>query len=226
MVRYLSHDKRPYVILNAAMTLDGKIATKTGNSRDISTLEDWIRVHRLRSKVDAVMVGIGTVIKDDPRLTVRYVKGKSPVKVVVDSKARTPINARLFKTKPRVPVIICVSSNAPLSRMRKLEKAGAKVITCGKGNRVSLRDMMKKLRDMGIRKVLLEGGSTLNWSMIRERLVDEIHVSIAPIVVGGNKAKTLAGGEGVKLVKEGIKFELKSFKKLKGMVVASYRYKG
>jgi 2,5-diamino-6-(ribosylamino)-4(3H)-pyrimidinone 5'-phosphate reductase len=198
---------RPYVILNAGMTLDGKIASKSRNS-EISGSEDLMRVHELRKKVDAIMVGINTVIVDNPRLTVHKIPGKkkdNPIRIVVDSKGRTPLSSRVLSGEAET--IIAVSKKADKKRVTQLKKK-AKVIICGK-DKVDLKCLMEKLYEMSIKTILLEGGGTLNWSMLSGGLVDEVRVAIAPVIVGGEKAVTLVEGEGFNLIKEGVKLGLK-----------------
>lgn len=194
---------RPYVILNAAMTLDGKIATKTGSS-EISGEEDLRRVHELRRECDAIMVGINTVLADDPRLTVHRVdaeEGDNPVRVVVDSRARTPLDFRVLNDE--APTVIGVSESAPISRVNELRKR-AEVVVAGK-DRVDLRLLLERLHEMGVRRLMLEGGSTLNYSMLTEGLVDEVRVCIAPMIAGGREARTLVDGEGIDDMSDAIK---------------------
>ncbi|MDG6995031.1 MAG: 2,5-diamino-6-(ribosylamino)-4(3H)-pyrimidinone 5'-phosphate reductase [Nitrososphaerota archaeon] len=198
--------RRPYVILNAAMTLDGKIATRTGDSR-ISSKSDLKELHKLRSSVDAITIGVGTQLKDNPRLTVRRVKGSSPIKIVVDSLARTPPNARIFSTTKVEKVILAVSKSAPSMRVNALERAGAKVLKCGV-RKVDLKGLLQALYRMGIKHILLEGGGNLNWSMLESKLVDEIRVTIAPMIVGGKKAITLAEGAGVDYIHRSVGLSL------------------
>lgn len=196
--------QRPYVILNAAMTLDGKIATRTGDSQ-ISSSKDLREVHKLRAAVDAVMVGIGTQLKDDPRLTVHRLKGKNPMRVVVDSLARTSSRSRMLSEVGQT--VIAVSKRTPESRVARLRARGATVLRCGT-KRVDLVRLLTMLRQMGVRRLLVEGGGNLNYSMLTERLVDEVRVTIAPFVVGGEKAKTLVEGFGIGKVKGSIKLSL------------------
>lgn len=196
---------RPWVVLNAGITLDGKIATKSRDSK-ISCPEDLQRVHRLRSEVDGVMVGINTALIDDPKLTAHKIAGgRNPVRIVVDSKARISPSAQVFKGDART--IIAVSRKAPEERLRRIREK-AEVIVCGE-DRVDLRCLMRKLYRRGIKKLLLEGGGTLNWSMLKEGLVDEVRVAIAPRLVGGRDAVTLVEGEGYELIEEGVKLRLK-----------------
>lgn len=209
---------RPYVILNSAMSLDGKIATKTGDSA-FSSQEDWVRVHKLRKEVDAVMVGINTVIKDNPRLTVRSVAcEKQPTRIVVDSKGRTPLTARILERE--APTIIAVSERAPKKRLALLSKK-AEIIVCG-DSKVDLNCLLNKLFERGIRKILLEGGGTLNWGMLKEKLVDKVIVAISPVIVGGKNAITLVEGEGFGFVREGIKLKLLRYYKAGYNLILEY----
>ncbi len=198
---------RPYVILNGAMSLDGKIATSTGDSR-MSSLADLRRVHRLRASVNGIMVGFRTLIVDDPKLTLKSAKRRNPSRIIVDSTARTPVGSYAIRTAREAPTIIGVTTRAPKKRVRALQKRGVKIAVCGKGPRVSPRILMKKLEKLGIRRILLEGGGTLNWSMLSSGLVDEVSVAITPRILGGVDAITLAEGKGAALVKDGVKLRL------------------
>ena len=214
---------RPYVILNAAMTLDGKIATKTGSS-EISGEEDLRRVHELRRECDAIMVGINTVLADDPRLTVHRVDAEerdNPVRVVVDSRARTPLNFRVLNDE--APTVIGVSESAPASRVNELRKR-AEVVVAGK-ERVNLCLLLERLHEMGVRRLMLEGGSTLNYSMLTEGLVDEVRVCIAPMIAGGREARTLDDGEGIDDMSDAIKLELERFYTLGEDLIVEYTVK-
>ena len=164
---------RPFVILNAAMSLDGKIATSTGDSK-LSSPEDLKRVHILRASVDGIMVGEKTLQVDDPRLTVKLARGRNPQRVIVDSLARTPLRARVVQTARETPTLIAVTTRAPRQRVIGLEKAGVTVLKCGNSRLVSLTLLLRKLRARGMRSILVEGGGTLNWSMVSEGLVDEV----------------------------------------------------
>jgi len=204
---------KPYVILNAAMTLDGKIATKTGNS-EISGKEDLERVHELRKEVDGIMVGINTVLTDDPRLTIHKIPSKkldNPIRVVVDNHGRTPLNSRILNDDALT--IIAVSNqnemdNLSLERCAKLSKLAD--IFYSKEDPVNLKELMNYLYSKGIKTLMLEGGSTLNFSMIENNLIDEIKIAISPMVVGGKNAKTLFDGKGFDFMKDAINLELKN----------------
>lgn len=213
---------RPHVILNAAMTLDGKIATAAGDS-EISCEADLDRVHRLRARVDAIMVGIGTVLADDPSLTVRRVEGKNPTRVVIDSRAKTPPNARVLNRSAQT--IIAVTKDAPEREVKKLRATGAKVLRSGK-KEVDLKNVLKKLRSLGVRRLLLEGGSTLNWSMFKQGLVDELRIAVAPRVVGGDRAKSLVGGRGFAKISGGVKLKLLNVRKVGEDLLLTYLVEG
>jgi 2,5-diamino-6-(ribosylamino)-4(3H)-pyrimidinone 5'-phosphate reductase len=198
---------KPYVILNSAMTIDGKIATKTGSS-EISGNEDLIRVHKLRRDVDAIMVGINTVITDDPRLTVHKIPANiedNPIRVVIDSQARTPISSRILNSD--APTLIVVSEAASSKKIKRLNEM-VEVMICGK-NSIDLITLMENLTLKGIKSLMLEGGSTLNYSMLIGGLVSEMRICIAPMVAGGKDAKTLADGAGVNYMRDAIKLKLK-----------------
>lgn len=208
------------MILNSAMTLDGKIATRTGSS-EISGHEDLIRVHRIRKKVDAIMVGINTVLADDPRLTVHKIPSKpsdNPLRVVVDSRARTPIDFRVLKDD--APTLIAVSESADPKNVEAL-KENVDVVFCG-DKRVDLQCLMAELHERGVKTLMLEGGSTLNYSMLIQGLVDEIRVCIAPMIAGGVDAKTLVDGEGVDHMKDAVNLEFKKSYSLGKDLVVEY----
>lgn len=203
---------KPYVILNAAMTLDGKIATETGSS-NISGKEDLIRVHELRKEVDAIMVGINTVIADDPRLTVHKIESKkedNPIRVVVDGKGRIPIESRI--TNDDAPTIIAVSDDyksdlTASDKYQVLKNNGVDFFFAGE-KQVDLVKLMNYLYEKGVKTLMLEGGSTLNFSMIKNGLIDEIRICVAPMVVGGANAISLFGGDGFMTMDESVKLEL------------------
>ncbi len=203
---------RPYVILNAAMTLDGKIATQTGSS-NISGEKDLERVHEIRKECDAIMVGIGTVLADDPRLTVHKIDARpedNPVRVVVDSKGRTPIDARITNSDAKTIIAMANEYKDDFKASEKYEtfkNRGVKFFFSG-DKRVDLKALMSYLHEEGIDKLMLEGGSTLNFSMIKSGLIDEISICVAPMIVGGANAKTFFDGEGFDLMDDAVRLEL------------------
>lgn len=213
--------KKPYVILNSAMTLDGKIATKKGSS-EISGKEDLIRVHELRREVDAIMVGINTVLMDDPKLTVHKIpanRDDNPLRVVVDSKGRTPLSSRILNSE--ASTLVAVSELADSKRVKELKRK-AEVLVCGK-NLVDLDALMQNLASKGVKKLMLEGGSTLNYSMLIGGFVSEIRVCIAPMIAGGRDAKTLADGDGVDFMKDAVKLKIKKGYKLGEDLIVEYQ---
>ncbi|MEE1133491.1 MAG: 2,5-diamino-6-(ribosylamino)-4(3H)-pyrimidinone 5'-phosphate reductase [Methanobrevibacter sp.] len=203
---------RPYVILNAAMTLDGKIATQTGSS-NISGEKDLERVHEIRKECDAIMVGIGTVLADDPRLTVHKIDARpedNPVRVVVDSRGRTPIDARITNSDAKTIIAMANEYKDDFKASEKYEtfkNRGVKFFFSG-DKRVDLKALMSYLHEEGIDKLMLEGGSTLNFSMIKSGLIDEISICVAPMIVGGANAKTFFDGEGFDLMDDAVRLEL------------------
>jgi 2,5-diamino-6-(ribosylamino)-4(3H)-pyrimidinone 5'-phosphate reductase len=210
------------VTINAAMTLDGKIATARGDSA-ISSKQDLVRVHRLRAGSDAVVVGVATVLADDPQLTVRHVKGKSPARVIVDSRGRTPEDSRLLKAAGKVRTIIAVTEQAPAGNIDMMENAGAEVIVAGK-EQVDLKSLFASLAKMGFRRLLVEGGGELNWSVLSLGLADELIVTVAPRIAGGRLAITLVEGDGFDTIAKGTKLKLsKVERKRDGELVLYYK---
>lgn len=206
-VKYIT-TKRPYVVMKTASTLDGKISTVTGESRWISSEVSREYVHHLRNEMMGIMVGIGTIIADNPLLTTR-IDGeicKSPTAIIVDSKLRLPINSKILETLKHRRIIIGVTEEADEAKVRQLEEMGVSIIkTPLKNKRVDLNFLMTKIGEAGIDSILLEGGSTLNFSCLRENIVDKVMCFIAPIILGGEKAKTSVGGSGIEFLSEAVK---------------------
>jgi diaminohydroxyphosphoribosylaminopyrimidine deaminase / 5-amino-6-(5-phosphoribosylamino)uracil reductase len=191
---------RPYVILKAGMTLDGKVATAKGESRWITGPLARRDAHRLRSQVDAVVVGVGTVLKDNPTLTARLsdrpvkLASKQPLRVVLDSRLRTPPTAKVCATQNQAKTLIVTTSRAAQSRCRPFKQAGVGVVSLAlKNNRVSLPALMTMLGKRGITSVLIEGGSTVNAAALREKLVNHVVLYLAPTLMGGQDAKAVIG---------------------------------
>jgi 5-amino-6-(5-phosphoribosylamino)uracil reductase/diaminohydroxyphosphoribosylaminopyrimidine deaminase/5-amino-6-(5-phosphoribosylamino)uracil reductase len=173
------------VTVHFAQTLDGRIAARDGSSRWISSEESLRFAHRLRAEHDAVMVGAGTIVADDPRLTVRLVPGRSPLRIVVDSTLRIPPTARVV-TDDTAPTLVATTERATGARRAALEALGVEVVTVVSGARgeVDLAALLAYLGERGVRTVLLEGGRALITSALRERLVDRVVVCIAPKILG------------------------------------------
>jgi 2,5-diamino-6-(ribosylamino)-4(3H)-pyrimidinone 5'-phosphate reductase len=197
------------VIINAAMTVDGKIATVAGKLA-ISSQEDLQRVHALRSSVDGIVVGISTVLIDNPRLTNRLAKanGKNPTRIIIDSAAKIPLNSNILQTTSRIRTIIATTSRADRNRIKKIQQTGAMVIVAGR-KQVNLKEVFSFLKKSGFRKVLVEGGGEINWSVLKSGIVSELIVTIAPKIVGGRSATTLVDGDGYTNVEEAIKLKLR-----------------
>ncbi|HBP90674.1 MAG TPA: bifunctional diaminohydroxyphosphoribosylaminopyrimidine deaminase/5-amino-6-(5-phosphoribosylamino)uracil reductase RibD, partial [Nitrospiraceae bacterium] len=196
---------RPWVILKGAMTLDGKIATATGESRWITGERARQDVHRLRSEVDAILVGVGTVIADDPELSVRGKTttharvGRQPVRVVLDSRLRVPLHAKILEWVGEQPTIVCTTTQASSRKIELLRKRGIQVwVLSGQGGRVSLKSCLVRLGKTGLTSVILEGGGTVNAAALQQGLVNRIRLYMAPMLLGGQDAIGLIGGQSPK----------------------------
>ncbi len=219
---------RPFVFINAAMSADGKIATIERRQTRISGSIDFERVDEFRAASDAVMVGIGTVLSDNPSLTVKSIERRekrrtrglpeNPARIVVDSLARTPMDADIFK-KGEGERIIAVSQSAPAEKVKQLAEH-AKIIQTGERS-VELGKLLEELKARGIERLMVEGGATLNWGLISGRLVDEIYTFVGNIIIGGKTAPTLVDGEGY--ASEFCKLSLISCEKLEEGVIIRWR---
>ncbi|MBO3446062.1 bifunctional diaminohydroxyphosphoribosylaminopyrimidine deaminase/5-amino-6-(5-phosphoribosylamino)uracil reductase RibD [Clostridium sp. CCUG 7971] len=195
--------KIPFVIMKSAMSLDGKISTRTGESKWISSDESRENVHKLRNEVMGILVGVNTIIQDNPQLTCRLENGKTPIKIVVDSNLRIPLDSKVIKDAHNNRTIIITTSLAKESIVKELENKGVEIIIAeSKDNSVDLNDMVKKLGQLNIDSILLEGGATLNFSAIKEGIVDKLQVYIAPKLIGGKLSKTPIGGNGIEKLKD------------------------
>ena len=211
---------RPKVILSAAMTLDGKIASKTGDSQ-LSSKKDKIRIHKLRSKVDAILVGSNTVKRDNPLLTVRYNQGKSPLRIILDSKANIDKKSKIIKTCKKFPTIIAVSKKASKKNIAILKKYPLEIIESG-DKLVNIKNLLRILSKKKIKTLLVEGGGTVNWEFLKQGFVDEIIITITPYIIGGKKAITLVDGEGFSLMQKAKKLKLKRTYQLGNEIVLHY----
>ena len=181
-IKYIT-TKKPFVLLKIAMTLDGKIAAKGKGLKYITNTKSRAYVHELRKDMDAVLVGVGTIINDNPELTTRLVKGKNPIKIVVDSTLKIPLNSKVFKGPGKLYVATTV--NAPKEKLGKIINKGAKIIlTKSKNGKVDLQDLMKKLGKLQITSLMIEGGQKIFNSAIKEKIADKIMIFIAPKVMG------------------------------------------
>ena len=210
----------PYVILSAAISIDGKISTRTKDSK-LSSKEDSIRLHKLRSKVDAILIGKNTLLHDDPLLTVRHTKGKNPIRIILDSKGTIPINSKIIKTSNNISTIIVVSKQITDTNLLKLKKLPIEIIVAGE-NSVNLKLLMKKLSTKNIKTVLVEGGGTVNWEFIKNNIFNELIVTLSPYLIGGNDATSFVEGKGFSKIINSPNLKLKSIKRLKNYLVLNY----
>ena len=211
---------KPYVILSAAISIDGKIATRTKDSK-LSSNQDYIRLHKLRSKVDGILVGKNTVMHDNPLLTVRYTKGKNPVRIILDSQGKISSKSKILQTSNEVPTIIAVSKKITKSNLKKLYKFPVEIIITGE-NSVNIKSLLKKLSDKKITTILIEGGGTINWEFIRQNLFDELIITLSPFLIGGNNAISFIQGNGFDKISKSPNLRLKSIKRLKNHLVLNY----
>jgi len=207
-IKYIS-TQMPFVVLKSAMSLDGKIAAFTGHSQWITGPESRQHVQKLRDCYDAILVGIGTVLADNPSLTTRLpYKGKNPIRIIIDSRARTPLDAHVV-TDGLAPTIIVVTHEAPQDRINALRTYGAEILVANAkpGGGVDLRQLFKALTGQNIASILIEGGASINASVLAENLVDRIYWFIAPKIIGGQGALGPVGGQGVADVNQAYLFE-------------------
>ena len=199
--------KKPFVVLKAAMSLDGKIATRTGESKWISSEKSRLQVHNLRNKLSGIMVGVNTVIKDDPELTCRIQNGSNPIRIIVDSILRIPMNSKVLQNKDN-KTIIATTKRANMKNMQELLKKNIKVLIIEEKNgQVNLNALIKKLGELNIDSILLEGGGTLNYSALEENIVDKVMIYISPKIIGGEFSKTPVGGIGIDKLNDAFKLK-------------------
>jgi len=211
---------RPRIILSAAISIDGKIATRLGDSK-LSSKKDKIRLHKLRSKVDAILVGKNTVLRDDPLLTVRYVKGKNPVRVILDSQGTISAHSKILQTCNKIPTIIAVSKKISNQNLKKLKKFPVEIMITGK-NSVDIKSLMNNLSKRKIKTILIEGGGTVNWEFIHNNMFDEIFITITPFIIGGTDAVTLVQGKGFDKIVKSPRLRLNTIKRLENYLVLHY----
>ncbi len=216
---------RPYVFINSAMSADGKISTVARKQVRISGEEDLRRVDALKADVDAVMVGVGTVLADDPKLSIKSVvlkrtrvdqgRTENPLRVVVDSRARTPPTAAVLGSN----ALIATSQQAPRHRVEELETK-AEILVVGE-RKVDLAALLGRLKDRGVESLLVEGGATLNFALLSLGLVDEIYTYVGNIIIGGSAAPTLVDGEG--LTNDFVKLNLREIRQIGDGVLIKWR---
>ena len=216
---------RPRVTLKAAITLDGRIATRTGDSRWITDRRARAEAHRLRATHDAVLVGAATVLRDDPRLDVRHVPGRDPLRIVLDGRLRTPPGARLLRGGS--PVWIACARAAPVARLRRLERAGARVLRLSPGaGGVDIRSLCRELGRRGVRSLLVEGGGETAAAFLRARCVDEVVAFVAPSIFGGRDAVPMVGGRGAARVRDAVRLQWRSLRRVGQAIMLRGRVHG
>lgn len=213
----------PYVVMKYAMTLDGKIATRTGESKWITGEKSRMEVQEMRHRYRGIMVGIGTVLADDPMLNVRIEGKRSPIRIICDSSLKIPLDCRICKTaKDYRTIIACAKADE--NKKEQLKNLGIQIIEVPDvNNKVDLSKLMKELGSMKIDIILLEGGGTLNDSMMRAGLINEIKAFVAPKIFGGVNAKSPVAGTGFAHVDEGGIFKLNSIRQFDDDVLLEYR---
>ncbi len=215
---------RPYILIVSEVTIDGKLTLAKGvSSKEIMKLMDEEAnkyLHRIRAECDGIMVGANTVRIDNPNLTVRYVEGKNPIRVIPTSSGNIPLDANVLNTNV-APTVIAVSERVPADRIKAFKKKGAEVVVAGK-ERIDFVELLKKLKSMGIEKLMVEGGSSVNWELIRNDLVDEIRLIHLPVVVGGDDVPSLTSGEGFKTLDAVKRFRIKRVFQCGNQVITEY----
>jgi diaminohydroxyphosphoribosylaminopyrimidine deaminase/5-amino-6-(5-phosphoribosylamino)uracil reductase len=198
----------PYVIAKWAMTADGKIATVTGESKWISSDASRDLVHQWRNQVDAVLVGIGTVLRDDPLLTCRMPGGKNPLRIVLDAEARIPLAGKLVATARETPLVIACLAVVSEARRRKLTDAGCRVLPLrGARGRVDAEELLRALGAQRITNLMIEGGASVFADFFERRLVDEVRIFIAPKLLGGAAAPGPIAGSGIPSPADAVKLD-------------------
>ena len=212
--------KRPFVLIKVAMSADGRIATSTGDSKYITSKEARTIVHKLRTEVDAVMVGVNTVIRDNPELNPRLFKGKDPMKIVVDSNLRIPKSCHLFKEPSKL--IVATTNKASKKEIERIQQKGATVIiTKAVKGMVDLKDLMKQLGSHEITSIMIEGGSELNSSAIKKGIADKILIFAAPKIIGNGKGPI--GNLGITKISKAIDLKNPVMNKVgKDMLIEAY----
>ena len=202
--------------MNCAASVDGKIALPNRQKLKLSNEEDFSRVHALRSECDAIIVGIDTIIQDDPRLTInqKYSRGENPLRIILDTNYRTPENAQILDNKSKT--LIAIGEKTPDKNLKNVE-----IIRCGK-EEINLEKLMLNLVERGVEKVMVEGGETVLWSFLENELFDELNIFISSVIIGGKGTPTVAGGKGYINEKSTLKLKLKNIDIIGNGVLLQY----
>ena len=219
---YIEH-QTPLVAMKYAMTLDGKIAAYTGDSKWITCEESRAYVHELRKEYAGIMVGIGTVLADNPMLNCRIAKGVDPIRIICDSNLRTPLDSNLVKTAREIPVIVAYAEQESIEsenyealqeRKRLLEENGVTCICTGTSSQVDLKVLMQELGKRKIDSVLIEGGASIHASALEQEIVDKVYAFVAPKIIMGETAKSPIGGKGIEKMQNSISLKRVSWKQI------------
>lgn len=224
-LKWIMH-KQPFVVMKAAMTLDGKIATATGQSKWITNETSRAYGYKLRDIYDGILVGINTVIADDPSLTARVEGGKNPIRIVVDSRLKIPLTAKLLHDK-QAPVIIATTKLASAEKVEQLKNLGAEIliVDTDKNNRVDVTKLVELLGQRNICSILVEGGAEIHGSFVEHKLIDKVYFFIAPKIVGGKNAKNPVAGEGIGNLADAIELEDMTSENLAGDILITGKVK-
>ena len=215
-IKYISTGT-PFVTLKAASTLDGHIATKTGTSKWITGEKSRHHVHRMRDRADAILVGIRTVQKDDPSLTTRLAKGKGkdPIRIILDENLLISLDANVIKTESNSSLIIATTEAAPKNKIDELVQLGATLLVFDSDNGlVPFRSLMERLGEMEVTSLIIEGGSLVNSSALRDDIVDKVAIFYAPKIFGGADCINIFGGSGIESLSEAVQVKGMTLKKL------------
>ena len=207
---------KPYTILNCASSADGKIALPNKRKIELSNTEDFERVHDLRSKCDAIIVGINTVIEDNPNLTVngKYSSGSNPIRVILDTNYRTPKNSNILNDESETIIVI-----GDKTADRKLPNV--KILRCG-NKEVNLEKLLNHLKELNVKNILVEGGETVLWSFLEKKLFNELNIFVSSVIIGGKNTPSIAGGKGFLDKKNILNLELKKFKQMGNGILLTY----
>ena len=217
--------KSPHVSIMSAVSLDGKLSVDRGvtsGSFGKYLNESVLKEHHYwRMVFDGMMVGGNTVVIDNPSLTVRHAEGKNPTRVIVDPEAAIPLDAKIYNDGA-APTIVAVTEQTDLTYIQALKEKGVEVAVCGSGKFVSLPDYMAYLTDKGIKKLMVEGGATINWLMLSQGLVDDVYLFVVPVVTGSQQAPSFVEGPGGSAFNEAVQLSWVETKMLDGVQLVHY----
>ena len=207
---------KPYTILNCASSADGKIALPNRKKIKLSNYEDFERVHNLRTKCDAIIVGINTVIEDNPNLTVnqKYATGSNPIRIILDTNYRTPRNSNILNGESKTVIVI-----GDKTVDRKLPNV--EIFRCG-DKEINLNKLLQHLEKLKIKNILVEGGETVLWSFLEKKLFDELNIFVSSVIVGGKDSPSIAGGKGFLDESKILSLEIKKFKQIGNGILLTY----